>query len=202
MERAVAHTLCRGLSRTEGPVLRGSIGMNAQIRDFLDCDYDALAEIWSAAVPLWPQTARELRYRDDSRGEGYAARKWVYALQGDALGVASYAQQPWSFHPDRYEVSVLVRPERERSGVGRALWAHLNQELARLHAQVITSWVPETSERGAAFAVANGFVEVSRERSCRLDLAEFDASPYAGAEERLRQAGIVLKGLDLSLIHI
>ena len=47
--------------------------------------------------------------------------------------------------------------------------------------------------RAARFLIDRGFVEAWRRLDSRLDVADFDWTPYAGLEEQIKSLGILVK---------
>jgi GNAT superfamily N-acetyltransferase len=86
------------------------------------------------------------------------------------------------YHPDKYNVDVIVHPDACGQGVGRALAEHLD---AHLSARGVVSTLAGTREdhaRAVAFIRARGYQEVKRYFESRLNLNAFDFAPFRERE--------------------
>ncbi len=101
------------------------------------------------------------------------------ALDGDK--VAGYLRWEWFWDRVPLCVFVRVRPSHQRTGVGRALYAHVEADLARRRCEFWLSSAEETNDRSLRFHRALGFRLVgalsdlgqdSREIFMRKDLAQ------------------------------
>jgi GNAT superfamily N-acetyltransferase len=100
---------------------------------------------------------------------------------GRALGWAEAAHNPWMFHPLKYDLRLEVEPAHRRRGVGGALLARLLHELRARGALVARAVAREDDPVAVGFLTRWGFAEVWRQIPSELDLAAFDAAPFADA---------------------
>ncbi|MCH7484736.1 MAG: GNAT family N-acetyltransferase [Chloroflexi bacterium] len=101
------------------------------------------------------------------------------ALDGDEL--SGYLRWEWFWDRVPLCVFVRVRPSHQRTGLGRALYAHVEADLARRGCDFWLSSTEETNDRSLRFHRALGFRLVgalsdlgqdSREIFMRKDLAQ------------------------------
>ncbi len=109
------------------------------------------------------------------------------ADHGELLGF-SWATRD-RLQPTQAALFLFVRPERRGQGIGRGLYASLEQamravEVARLRVSV---WDNHPADR--AFAERRGFVERSHALAMALDLTTFDDRPYDAIIARLQGEG-------------
>ena len=86
-----------------------------------------------------------------------------------------------------------MHPDWQGRGVGKALYQTVIDHLATLGAREITAMVWQAHPRAARFLIDRGFAEVWRRLDSRLDVADFDWTPYAGLEEQITSLGIQVK---------
>ncbi|HEY6103894.1 MAG TPA: GNAT family N-acetyltransferase [bacterium] len=168
-----------------------------RLRPLQDGDFEALAELHTANFPEEPRTAAESRERYEKFDAERYVREYVVALDsGDrVVGLGVYAHAPWSFHPDKYMIYVMVRPTHQRRGIGARIMEHLSSGLRARGATRLRSWAREDYPHSLAFLARFGFTEYSRTFESRLPVARVDPVPFAGAEERARAAGITITTL-------
>jgi GNAT superfamily N-acetyltransferase len=170
--------------------------MSIEIRPFRTDDYPAIVEVGNAAYPDYPGTVEEMRYYDEHREPTHKFARFVAERAGRIVGAASYMHTPWMFHPRKFFFDLSVRPEEQGQGVGSALYNYLIGELEKLDALVVRiGSVREDMTRGVRFLQDRGFHEEMRGWESRLDVAAFDPTPYAAAEEAVRDQGIEIRTL-------
>jgi GNAT superfamily N-acetyltransferase len=171
--------------------------MSVQVRPFGERDYAAYVEIGNAVFPEFRNSVAEVRKADAAWDHGrYHKRRLVAEdASGRLVGGGVIHHMPEQFHPDRYAMDVMVPPAERRGGVGAALYDRLLAELRDRGAAVVRGQAKESMPEGLAFAAKRGFVEIQRAWESRLDVAAFDAAPFAGAAERVAAQGIVMTTL-------
>ena len=167
---------------------------DVRLRSLRDGDFEALAEIATANFPDEPRTAAEARERYEKFDAERFTREYVVALDAEEriVGSGVYAHVPWSFHPDKYTVYVIVHPTRHRQGIGTRIMEHLLAGLRARGATRVRSWAREDYAHSLAFLARYGFREHSRTFESRLPVARVDLTRFAGTEERARAAGIII----------
>ncbi|THF66781.1 GNAT family N-acetyltransferase [Deinococcus sp. Arct2-2] len=161
--------------------------LTVKIRDFIDADYPALAAVQQAVWPQQTVTAEYLQHGDQElREHPRQPHFWRIVAEdhsGQIVGAASAVQWPGMFDPHRYHAELMVLPEAEGRGVGRALaealWAHLQERGAR----EILAGTQEDRPRGLAFLAHWGFAEAMRFFDNVLDVQTFDPAPFAAAAQ-------------------
>ena len=164
------------------------------VRPFTPDDYPALVAVTNAVHPDYPETVEEMRYNDETRDPKCRWARWLAeADDGSAVGVGEYSQHEGMYHPRKFDLAVNVLPECEGRGIGSRLFETVVHALAPFDPITLRGEVREDRARGLEFARDRGFAEGMREWESRLNVPTFDFAPFAGAEERVRDEGIVLK---------
>jgi mycothiol synthase len=160
-------------------------------------DYAGMSAVLKAESPDWGASAEELAYDHAARDPRYHHAAFVAEVieRGEPLMVGvAFAEQDTLAHRDgRFEINIRVRPEWQGRGVGKALYQVVMNHLATLAAQEVTSMVWQAHPRAARFLIDRGFIEAWRRLDSRLDVADFDWTPYAGLEEQIKSLGIQVK---------
>jgi mycothiol synthase len=172
--------------------------MNLTIRPAnLPQDYAAIAAVLLAENSGWAATAEDLAYDDASRDPRYHHAAFVAeAAEHDQtllVGVAFTDLDKLALGKGRFELNIRVHPDWQGRGVGKALYQAAIDHLAALAPRQITAMVWHAHPRAARFLIDRGFAEAWRRLDSRLDLADFDWTPYAGLEEQLKSLGIQVK---------
>jgi len=121
--------------------------------------------------------------------------RWL-AWEGTRLqGLVEYFQHSTRYHPHKFSLDLLVHPEAEGRGIGRALYEHLMSAMAAHAPETLWIMIREDKARGRRFAEERGFSEKMLSWESRLDLASYDPTRFAAALERAAGAGIAIKDL-------
>lgn len=134
----------------------------------------------------------------DRACERSGAHSWRYLAQdhaGQTLGVGHFFPVNWLPDPGTYWVTARVHHAHERRGVGSALLAQIEGDLAALGARAMWLMVPEQAPDLIAALARRGFRE--QMRSSPFTLAVATAPPLDLAE---RLARLAQRGLRVSTL--
>ena len=155
-----------------------------------------MVDVHNRVYPGRATTVKALAESERARDPKYRHRRWV-AVQGSrVVGYAAYGQPVYGYHPNKFAVDVAVLPEYRRRGIGAALYDQLVAGLAALQPQILRADAYGDLPEGVQFLEQRGFWEVFCETPMHLQVDTFDATPYAGLEERLRALGIHVRTLS------
>ncbi len=166
------------------------------VRDFAKDDYPAIVSIHNSLNIVWPEAPRTPEgwaQADQNRNPKYRFQRWVAVIDGDVVGFGTYGQHSGDYHPQRFYVNVEVSPSHQRQGIGAALYDQVMAGLQPFDPRVLRADAFTNLPQGFAFLQKRGFYEAFRETPVHLDIASFDASPYAGLEARLLGQGYRLQ---------
>ena len=167
------------------------------IREFTDTDYPRFTDISNRVYPDTLVSERELRYWDETWDKDRYLRYRVVRVDdaGNVIGTGEAHHIPDQFHPDKYEIEIMVDPPARRRGHGGALYDHLQAMLMGRGAIAVRAWAKESEVDSHRFLTHRGFSEARREWQSRLDVNGFDPTPFAGAMERVASQGIEITNL-------
>lgn len=134
----------------------------------------------------------------DRACERSGAHSWRYLAQdhaGQTLGVGHFFPISWLPEPGTYWVAIRVDQAYERRGVGSALLAQIEADLAALGARAIWLMVPEEAPALIAALARRGFAEQMRSHPFTLDVA---TAPPLDLDARL--AALAARGLRVSTL--
>lgn len=166
-----------------------------RVRVFTPDDYPAIAAIEKQNFPDYGHDANDMRRRDETRPAHIRWGRLVAEEDGAIIGHASYGQPVDMFHPHKFRVEVSVAPAFQERGVGTMLYDALMEALAPFEPVTLRTQAQESRTPGLRFLEKRGFVEEMRDFESRLDVARFNAMPFAEAEKRVTDAGIVIKSV-------
>jgi mycothiol synthase len=169
-----------------------------EIRSERDEDFDAVAAIHCAIYPDWPVTADEMReYAEEVDPARYVRARLVAEdrRRGFVVAAAAYHQLPWSFHPDRYRIRLMVHPDWQGRGIGRRLMDEMMGQLTARGAKWVQARAREDFVRALAFVQQYGFAEYARSFESRLDVTQVDLSRFARYQQRAAELGITFTTL-------
>jgi mycothiol synthase len=163
------------------------------LRPFTPDDYPALAAVNNAVYPDYPNSVEELRYNDEHRDPKCHFARFVAEHEGVLVGSGACGQYAGMFHPRKFFLGVDVHPDWQGQGIGSALYDHALGSLDPFAPLSVSCQTRSDWAHTLRFLAARGFTERMRSWESRLDVAAFDASPYAGVQERTEATGIVFK---------
>jgi ribosomal protein S18 acetylase RimI-like enzyme len=169
-----------------------------KIRTLTPEDYPALVDIHNRLNIAWPErprTPESWAKSDSNRSPNSRHQRWVAVEDGQVVGFASFAQDPWNYPPQSFTINVEVSPEYQRRGIGSALYDQVMDGLQVFNPPALRADAFTNLPQGFDFLHKRGFYEAFRETPVHLDVSSFDPSPYAGLEARLKADCIVIKTL-------
>lgn len=169
-----------------------------EIRDFSPEDYAPMVEIHRRVNIVWPerpQTAEAWAEADRGRSPRYAYHRWAAVEEGRVVGFSSFAQSPWNHPPGSIYINVEVDPACQRRGIGSALYDAALAGALPFQPPALRADAFSNLPRGFDFLQKRGFYEAFRETPVHLEVAHFDARPYAEREASLNAKGIFIRTL-------
>jgi len=163
------------------------------LRDFTPDDYPAIARVVNSVYTEYPVSERELRFEDESREPKCRFHRFVAEADGEIVATGTYSQHPMQYHPRKFTLDIMVRPERQGQGIGRALWNRLLEALEPADPIALHSMTREDKHRSVRFLTDRGMVEDRRLWESRLDATRFDFTPYEGLVDSLQARGIEIR---------
>ncbi len=154
--------------------------------DYTQEHYDALVAING---PIWPQrplTVADFKHEDKGRGpdaEKYAQR-WLAEVDGQFVGHAQVVHDWQRTDINRYYMLIEVLPAMRRRGVGRALFATIEETLTAYAPFELATDTMEDRAETVAWLERRGFVLKQRDPMSAVDVQAFDATRFAKSAEK------------------
>ena len=167
-------------------------------REFRSSSYERLVEIYNASYPDYRISVAERRSRDESvdRTKYLLKRFECVDLERDRIvGFGELINVPDMYHPRKFMASILVDPEQQCRGIGRAIYNRLEEELTQRNAILAWTMSKEDLPERIEFFQRRGFSERTRNWESRLDLATADTTPFHGYIEKALKDGITFTTL-------
>jgi len=99
------------------------------IRDFKETDYTDISKINNAVFPDYPMSANEYIEMDKNRHKKCKHRRWVATFRERVIGTGLYTQYSFQYHPRKFHIWIIVRPELQNRKVGATLYNHIYNHL-------------------------------------------------------------------------
>ena len=174
--------------------------MAIRLRPFTPDDWPAAIEIANRVYPDSPRSlAGALHWDARWEADKHFRERLVAEEDGRVVGLGWLMHMPWQFSPDSYAFGAEVDPERQRQGIGSALYETLLETAREREAKLIRSDAKESKPESLAFLQHRGFEEIQRAWESRLDVSGFDFAAFAAAEPRAREQGLVVTTLGAEL---
>ncbi len=157
--------------------------------------YPGLAETYNSLYPESHYTAEEIAAEDRQRDPKFKFQRWVALEQEQVSGYGSYSQSIWFYHPQFFMLSLGVRPERQRCGIGSKLYEMILEGLQPFDPLAVRTRAGSDRPQALRFLEKRGFREVIRDIRSELDVQAFDLGRFDGLEDRFRGRGIEIKTL-------
>lgn len=165
--------------------------MSLHLRPFHEEDRPVLVDIRNRNFPDEPRTVERMAYSDRTwNAERYTRVRVVAERNGRIVGWGQVSHTPWRFHPRKYELRLEVDPDLQRQGIGGAVHDWLLTELRARDALLVRADAQESRAAAVDFLAHRGYREVQRAWVSNLSVADFDPTPFSGAEERVSRQGI------------
>src|SRR6059036_1687211 len=105
--------------------------MRVEIRDFEPKDYPRIVEISNLLYAPHRWTEDEARYEDEHFDKKYFFKRWVGEdpASREVVAMAELHHMPWTYHPQKFWMEVLVHPGWQRRGIGQAMYSEVVAEL-------------------------------------------------------------------------
>jgi len=164
--------------------------MSFQIRAFRTEDYEEYTALENRVFTEYPFTADQIRFRDEKRDPKCKFARFVVVQDGNIIAAASYDQRIWSYHPQIFEISLVVPQSLRSSPVAEQLYKHVLNAIAPYNPIKLSTYFREDYEGFKEFFESHGFTETMRNWESRLDATKFDFGPYREFLESLDKTGI------------
>ncbi len=178
--------------------LQSPEGMAIRPFDNSDRDYEASVAIWNAIWPDEPTSVEGMRYSSQTCSGKHFFQRLMAELEGKIVATAIYREPEWVNEPGMYDVQIRVLPEYQRRGIGTTIYDHIVERLNELERKPssLVSDSREDQPHSTKFLTDRGFEQKQRQQVSRLDVASFDAAPFADLMARFEESGITVKTFE------
>lgn len=171
------------------------MAIDYRLADGSDYDHDAVVRIGKAIRPDEYISATDLTDWETVQADaGRAQKRWLAAVDGEIVGSGAFGQTPW-LSRDHFFAHVMIHPDHQRRGIGRALIRRVEGSAVELGAGRIVGSVADTQERAIRIVEEAGYSEFDRDWESALDLDAFDASAWSGTIASVIESGIRIVSL-------
>lgn len=158
--------------------------------------YQGLAELLNSLYPEQNTSALDIAEADRQRDPKFKSLRWVAIENDQIIGLGSYNQSNWFAHPQKFILSIAVRPEHQGCGIGSMIYETIMQGLRPLDPIALRATATDDRPQSRRFLEKRGFEEVIRDVRSELDVQAFDLTRFTGLEDRFRKNGIEIRTLS------
>jgi mycothiol synthase len=159
-------------------------------------DIEARVRVHNASRPDNQITLEVALHSEKVRKQDLVFQRFAAEVDDNVVAFAYYSQLEWMFHPQKFDMNVLVHPDYRKRGIGSALYETLVEKLQPYDPTKIITFTREDWKDSVTFAEKRGFEVEFREWESRLDMTTFDSSKFAGGIEKVETLGYKLCSLD------
>lgn len=166
------------------------------VREFLWEDLPTFVELRNRCFPDMPQSLESVEHFEHTYPpDNPRCRYAVENAAGAFVGVGVCDVPFWLDAPGVYRFYAMVDPDWRRRGAGQAVLALLEQYAREQGAVRMISDCRENMDYSIRFLERSGFQQFGLRFESALDLTAFDESRFAGAIDRVAEAGYELTTL-------
>ena len=170
--------------------------LGIHFRDFRPDDIPALVEVTNRTFPDEPTTVvQEEHWEKTNPSDNPRLRIAVEAGDGQFIGVGNCMKPFWAHAPGIYALDIILAPEWRRHGIGRGLLAKLEPYARAQGAERLHSYCREDFPDTIRFLQRAGYTNIGIRFESKLDLANFDETPFVEVFKRVAAAGYILTTL-------
>jgi mycothiol synthase len=158
-------------------------------------DTEARVQVHNASRPDNQITLETALHSEKVRKPELVFQRFAAEIDGEPVAFAYYSQLEWMFHPQKFDMGVLVHPDYRKRGIGSALYDTLIENLESYDPIKFIAFAREDWKDSVKFAEERGFEVEFREWESRLNMATFDANKFAGSLEKVEALGYKLCSL-------
>jgi len=161
-----------------------------------DAEYEAIVAVHNRAWPDEPAAVSSRKHNDAQwRERDYLFQRFVAAVKGEIMAEGVYLQPFWSYKPGKYDYGYSIDPayanfQHNGQSIHTLLYNYVLNSLAGRHLTKLCTGTREDQRDHVNFLDENGFVFQMRYPHSELDVTLFDATRFAGAQERVAAQGI------------
>ncbi len=155
-------------------------------------DTEARVRVFNASRPDNKMTLETALHSENIRKKALVFQRFTAEVDGECVAFAYFSQMEWLFHPQKFDLNVLVHPDFRRRGFGSALYDTLLEKLKPYNPIKLSSFTREDWTDAVRFAETRGFNIEFREWESWLEMTTFDASHFAGSIEKVDKLGYKL----------
>lgn len=163
-------------------------------------DTAARVRVFNASRPDNPITLETALHNEKIRKKELVFQRLTAEVEGECVAFAYFSQLEWMFHPQKFDMGVLVHPNFRKRGIGSALYDTLMEKLKPYDPIKLIGFAREDWVDSVRFIEKRGFEVEFREWESWLNMATFDESKFAGSLEKVEALGYKLCSLA-DLLH-
>ncbi len=172
-----------------------------EIRPFTQEDYQTIARLEMSIFSDEVLTAESIQEEDQHNPLHIKQERFLAWYSGLAVGFAHLTQDAWQYHPQRFIFWVVVHPDFQRQSIGTQLWQKLLEAVAAYNPISISASTREDCF-GLEFLKKRGLLEKMRTWENRIEVQDFDPSPYGNLKHQLETQAIqILSAAQLQNLH-
>jgi mycothiol synthase len=158
-------------------------------------DTEARVQVYNASRPDNQITLETALHSEKVRKQDLIFQRFAAEVDGKPVAFAYFSQLEWMFHPQKFNMNVLVHPDYRKRGLGSALYDTLIEHLQPHDPIKLIAFAREDWHDSVKFAEQRGFEVEFREWESKLNMATFDATRFAGCIEKVEALGYRLCSL-------
>ena len=161
-----------------------------------DKDYAIYEKIETAIWGEFGMGTDKFRHENKTRNPKYDWHIVVVEMDGEPIAYGQYGENYWNQTPNEYEVVLLVHPDYQGRGIGRAFEEWVSAEyLTKRPVKRLVTGTRSDKPDAIAFLERRGFEKGAPYNASILYLDKFDPTKLTPIVEKVQAAGLTLQTL-------
>ncbi|MCP4704512.1 MAG: GNAT family N-acetyltransferase, partial [candidate division Zixibacteria bacterium] len=169
--------------------------LNIKIKGFKN-EYQEISEINNSVYSDRPISPEEFIEFDTNRNKKCKHRRWIAIIDNKIVGTGVFTQEIWQYHPDKFYIWMMVKPEYQNIGVGSKLYDRIWKSLEKFNPISVNTDARNDMPQADRFIKERGYKSFQRYAEPHLEVSSFDFAPYESLMEKIKSEGIIIKTMQ------
>jgi len=165
------------------------------LREINRDDYPYLVNLFNSLYPYYSYTIEDIKYDYEIDRGKYKKYAYVAEINKEIVGLGEFSLMKY-YQEGLFYIKVYVRPDKQKQGIGNSIYNFLLNELKKLNAKSLVTYILSEHKNGIDFAIKKGFNEVERYYELELNVNEANVNELEESLRNVTKEGIEIINLN------